>query len=126
MLLQGLTQEGKCEVIDVEAELQRWQHCGPVPGHRDDEAFRRFEPTFRFAYDLYLQWHREPLDALGDRIEGAYERQLPPGERLDRETVLAIVAAVWERMGGRMQACRMPATARVRASVGLPQSPPPV
>ncbi len=126
MLLQGPTQEGKCEVIDVEAELQRWQHCGPVPGRHDHTAFRRFEPTFRFAYDLYLQWHREPLDALGDRIEGAYERQLPPGERLDRETVMTIVAAVWERMGGRMQACRMPATAHARSPVIAPQAPPPV
>jgi len=125
MLLQGLTPESKCEVIDVEAELQRWQHCGPMAGHRD-RAFRRFEPTFRFAYDLYLQWHREPLDALADRIEGAYERQLPPCDRLDRETVMTIVAAVWERMGGRLQACRVPATARARSRPEAHQPPPPV
>jgi|GEM_PF-3319147 len=124
MGLHGLGRTDKCEVIDVEAELQQWQHRGPMPGRRGHEAFRRFEPTFRFAYDLYLQWHREPLDALAERIEGAYERQLPPRERLDRDTVMAIVGAVWERMGGRLRADRMPATARARPAGNFRQAPP--
>ncbi len=101
---------GKCEAIDVAAELRRWQSDYFVPADRAVETFPRFEPTFKFAYDFYLQWHREPLDALDDRIESAYERQLVPRQRLDRQTVQAIVAAVWERMGGRLHARRMPAT----------------
>lgn len=101
---------GKCEAIDVAAELRRWQSDYFVPGEAIPSAFPRFEPTFKFAYDLYLQWHREPLDSLGDRIECAYERQLPPAQRLDRDTVQAIITAVWERMGGQLHARRLPTT----------------
>lgn len=117
----------KCEAIDVAAELRRWQSDYFVPGEGAGAAFPRFEPTFKFAYDLYLQWHREPLDTLADRIEGAYERQLPPSQRLDYDTVQAIVAAVWERMGGMMQARRMPATAilRVPSMPAVSRQPPP-
>lgn len=100
----------KCEAIDVAAELRRWQNDYFVPGETVQQAFPRFEPTFKFAYDLYLQWHREPLDSLGDRVERAYERQLPPSQRLDRDTVQAILAAVWERMGGQLHARRLPGT----------------
>lgn len=117
----------KCEAIDVDAELRRWQVDSRSPAAAHRAGFPRFEPTFKFAYDLYLQWHREPLDALGGHIEGAYERQLPPAQRLDRETVHAIVAAVWERMGGRLHACRMPATALARRgwSPTAPRQAPP-
>lgn len=110
---------GKCEAIDVVAELRRWQSDYFVPGEAARGAFPRFEPTFKFAYDLYLQWHREPLDSLSDRIECAYERQLPPSQRLDRDTVQAIIAAVWERMGGQLHARRLPATLIARSEPRL-------
>ncbi len=110
MAFHGVHESGKCEAVDINAELRRWQSDGFVPGKRAQQAFPRFEPTFKFAYDLYLQCHREPLDALTHRIETAYERQLPPAQRLDRETVLAIVAAVWERMGGLLHERRLPGT----------------
>lgn len=119
----------KCEAIDVAAELRRWQSDYFIPGAAAPAAFPRFEPTFKFAYDLYLQWHREPLDNLADRIECAYERQLPPSQRLDRDTVQAIVAAVWERMGGQLHVRRLPSTLNMHRdlqSMPLPQPPPAV
>lgn len=119
----------KCEAIDVVAELRRWQSDYFIPGAAAPAAFPRFEPTFKFAYDLYLQWHREPLDNLADRIECAYERQLPPSQRLDRDTVQAIVAAVWERMGGQLHVRRLPSTLTMHRdlqSMPLPQPPPAV
>lgn len=121
MLFRASSEPGKREAIDVAAELRRWQADAPLAGQPADLAFPHFEPTFKFAYDLYLQWHREPLEALGERMECAYERQLPPDQRLDRETVQAIVAAVWERMGGRLCARRFPETV-MRA---IPAMPPP-
>lgn len=119
----------KCEAIDVAAELRRWQSDYFIPGAAAPAAFPRFEPTFKFAYDLYLQWHREPLDNLADRIECAYERQLPPSQRLDRDTVQAIVSAVWERMGGQLHVRRLPSTLTMHRdlqSMPLPQPPPAV
>lgn len=115
---------GKCEAIDIDAELRRWQSDCFLTNTRSQQAFLCFEPTFKFAYDLYLKCHREPLDALSHRIENAYERSVPPAQRLDRETVQAIVAAVWERMGGLLSERRLP-TSLVHSPERRAAQPPP-
>nr|WP_295376658.1 hypothetical protein [Pseudoxanthomonas sp.] len=91
---------GKCEVVDVKAELDEWRT--DIPAHAFYEpgtAFTRYEPSLLFAYDSYLQYHQVPLDGLLHTLERRYEERFDHFNRLDWHHMENLLRQVWQRMG---------------------------
>lgn len=91
---------GKCEVVDVKAELDEWRT--DIPAHAFYEpgtAFTRYEPSLMFAYDSYLQYHHVPLEGLLHTLERRYEERFDHFERLDWHHMETLLRQVWQRMG---------------------------
>ncbi|MGS1080053.1 hypothetical protein [Pseudoxanthomonas beigongshangi] len=91
---------GKCEVVDVKAELEEWRT--DIPAHAFYEpgtAFTRYEPSLLFAYDSYLQYHQVPLNGLLHTLEQRYEERFDHFDRLDWRHMENLLRQVWRRMG---------------------------
>ncbi|WP_141455977.1 hypothetical protein [Pseudoxanthomonas sp. z9] len=91
---------GKCEVVDVKAELEEWREGIPSSGfYQPGTSFSRYEPSLMFAYDCYLQYHQVPLAGLLHTLEQRYEERFDHFERLDWHHMENLLREVWQRMG---------------------------
>ena len=89
-------------VVNIEAELAHWQQHYPAAAfHRQDFQFNDYVASLKFAYDAYLRYYRQPLDAMLPELHRRYRQDVGDREQLDWQRMASLLAVVWERLQQR-------------------------